>query len=232
MQQRVKVLSPDFLEVPTEQLFRTFVPRSDSVFCIANDDSVIAEVQQPCPFGKFSLRLLPFCDIPDVTLDNFPSSLLIKIADKFHLTLFAVLSFQGKVFVADKAVPLQFFKGSAVSLFISEQSNFEQFFPNQCFVGIAQQVGHEGVSVEDFPRQRVHNQRAILARLKQAAITKFGSPHLSLEVQQFADVLNTKQNPRRLPLVSLNVRALSIIVPPDVFESMGYFEIIEKSMPR
>ena len=79
-------------------------------------------------------------------------------------------------------------------------------------MGVAQQVRHERIGVDDFPGVGVEDQDAVLGRLEQPPIPDFGSLHGDFRPLAFGDVLDGKQDQVRLAVHRRNRRALSSMI--------------------
>ncbi len=96
-------------------------------------------------------------DIADVALDDGPAVLMIEICDHFHLLVPAALAFERQVLVADFVISFQIAEHLPAGRLVLEQTDLEQFLPDQLLARIAQQLCHEWIGVGDLSRDGVEN---------------------------------------------------------------------------
>lgn len=96
----------------------------------------------------------------------------IEVADELHVDPAPVLRLQWQIVVTDIAVGLQLFENAACGGFVFEEADLEKFFADEVGVGVAEELHHEGIRVDDFSGRGIDNENAVARGFKQAAVAQ------------------------------------------------------------
>src|SRR5688572_10723430 len=157
--------SDQFIATIAEHFFCLRVDQFDPSFATGDNHRVRGSFQKP---AEFSLSDLTLCDVANIALNNFRAAFLVEITDEFNFAPGAAFSFEGQIFVSNKAGPVQLFKGSLAGYFVFEQSDFEQFLADEFLVWITEEFDHERIGIHYLSGGGIDDQHAVPGRFEKA----------------------------------------------------------------
>ena len=171
--------------------------------------------------------------VPDVALDDAMIADIVDVADELHVDAPPVVRLERQILVADVALLLQLPEGHLARLDVAKQADFPEFLPHQFAARVAKQSEQIRVGVEDLPGIGVQDQDAVLRRLEEPAVARFGNVQRIDGLSVFGDVFDGEEDEfGAVPPLAEAAGVEQHRPPADAFKLVVYFKIVEVAVSR
>src|SRR5260370_2141622 len=170
--------------IPIHALCRS-IPTGDDTLQIFAKNGVIRRLHNGGQVKKSLFSPLAFGDVAYVTLDDFVSICLVKVAHELHLPTLPVFGVEWPSLVTDKTFLLQFPQGRQIGFPVLNKTDLPELMAKQLLTREAQQLRHERIRIDNGACARIDHQYPILGLFKETAAAVFRNPQSLLRSPPF-----------------------------------------------